>query len=204
MKNISFGLIAASALVVGFAGQTNFASAQQLKSQGWYKACSDQGKSKICNVQYQAVASTGQVVTSINLAEISGEVERRVFQVTVPTDRRVPPGIEVIVDDKEPTVIPFTFCTNSICAAEVKLDDKLIGVLKGGSKMSITSTNYQGAKSPIDVPLTGFPEAYDGPPIQQEALEAKQKQLQEELNEKAKTLAEKLQEAQDKAKQSAN
>ena len=161
-------LLAASAVI--FTGLNGIASAQGLQSQGWYKACSDQGKSKICNVQYQAVASTGQVVASINLAEISGEVERRVFQITVSTDRRIRPGVDVIVDDKKPTKIPFSFCTSTICAAEVALDDKLIGILRGGAKMRITSVNYRGTSTPIDVTLEGFGEAYDGPPLKREEI----------------------------------
>lgn len=189
-------------LTAGFAPAIS--SAQELNSQGWFKACSDQGKSKICNVQYQAVASTGQVVASINLAEITGEVERQVFQVTVPTDRRVPPGIEITIDEKTPTKIPYTFCTGAICAAETKLDAKLVAVLKGGSKMEIASVNFSGQRTPISVTLEGFPEAYDGPPIKQEELRAKQEELQKQLSDKAKTLAEKLQEAQDKAKESSN
>ena len=179
----------------------NTAKAQDLNSKGWQKVCSDQGKSKICNVQYQAVASTGQVVASVNLAEITGEVQKRVFQITVSTDRRIPPGVEIVVDDKKPTKIPFTFCTNTICAADKDLDDKLVAVLKGGAKMQIASVNYEGVKTPIDISLAGFPEAFDGPPIKQEDLTASQQELEKQISNKAKTLAEKLQEAQDKAKE---
>ena len=170
-------------------------------SNGWYKACNDQGETKICNVQYQAVASTGQVITSINLAEITGAVERRVFQVTVPTDRLIPPGVAMKVDEKKPTPIPFSFCTPRICAAEVKLDDKLVEVLKSGKNLEVTSTNFQGKPNPINVTLEGFVEAYDGPPIKQADLVERQKALEEQLKKKAESAQSELQKALDAAKE---
>ncbi|MEM9278145.1 MAG: invasion associated locus B family protein [Pseudomonadota bacterium] len=183
------------------AAPVDSAQAQGLRSNGWYKACSDQGNSKICNVQYQAVASTGQVVTSVNLAEISGEVERRVFQITVPTGRLIPPGIELQVDGKKANSVPYTFCTPRICAAEVTLNDELVGILKAGGEMVLTSTNFQGKKNPIPVTLSGFTAAYDGPPIQQEELQSRQQQLADELQKKAAEAKKKLDEAQKAATQ---
>lgn len=175
------------------------AHAQALRSNGWYKACSDQGNNKICNVQYQAVASTGQVVTSVNLAEITGDISRKVFQITVPTGRAIQPGIELQVDGKKATKVPYSFCTPRICAAEVQLDDALVGILKGGGEMLITSTNFQGKANPIPVTLKGFTAAYDGEPIKREELQGRQQQLADELKKKAEETQKKLQEAQDAA-----
>ncbi len=200
MKHTSY--LIASGLFSGLMLTSGAAlSQEEAASNGWYKACNDQGETKICNVQYQAVASTGQVITSINLAEITGGVNRRVFQVTVPTDRRVPPGVQIKVDDKKPTPIPFSFCTPRICAAEVTLDDKLVEVLKSGKTLEVTSTNFQGKANPISVTLEGFGAAYDGAPIKQEDLVARQKNLQEELQKKAESAQSELQKALDAAKE---
>ena len=201
MKTVSivYGVvtaISAGLLVLAF-GQTSHA--QALNSNGWYKACSDQGNNKICNVQYQVVASTGQVVTSVNLAEITGEIQRRIFQITVPTGRRIPPGIELQIDGKKANALPYSFCTPRICAAEVKLDDNLVGVLKAGGKLTATSTNFQGKKNPIEITLQGFTAAYDGPPIKREELQSRQDKLAEQLKQKAEETKKKLQEAQDAA-----
>lgn len=170
-------------------------------SNGWYKACNDQGETKICNVQYQAVASTGQVITSINLAELTGAVERRVFQVTVPTDRRIPPGVAMKIDDKKPTPIPFSFCTPRICAAEVKLDDKLVAVLKSGKLLEVMSVNFQGKENPITITLEGFSEAFDGEAITQETLRKRQETLAEKLKKDAESTQNELQKALDAAKE---
>ncbi len=186
--------LAAGAFVsAGFAQETH-------KSSGWYKACSDQGNTKICNVQYQAVASTGQVITSVNLAEITGESERKIFQVTVPTGRMVPPGLQVKIGEKEARKVPYSFCTPRICAAELPLDDAIVADLKAGTGINILSVNWQGKENPIDITLDGFSAAYDGAPIQRDELAARQKKLEEELKEKSTDILKKLQEAQEKAR----
>ena len=47
--------------------------------------------------------------------------------------------------------------------------------------MTIISTNVQNKPNPIKVTLKGFTAAYDGPPLKQDELQSKQKELQEEL-----------------------
>ena len=71
---------------------------QQQIPQGWFKACTKQEDVDICNVQNIVSASTGQVVTGISLLELKGKINRKVFQVTVPTGRLVPPGIGLQID----------------------------------------------------------------------------------------------------------
>lgn len=189
-----------AAALVSVLTSTTAATAQANNSRGWYKVCSEQNETKICNVQYQVVAGTGQVVTSVNLAELTGKINRRVFQITVPTGRLLPPGLELQIDNKQKTKIPYVFCAPRTCAAEVKLDDNLVKVLKAGGEMTIVSRNVQGQPNPIKVTLQGFTKAYDGPPLKQDELQSQQKQLEEQLKKKAEETRKKLQEAQEKAK----
>ena len=70
------------------------ASAQQQPQvpAGWFKACSKQEDVDICNVQNIIMANTGQMVTGLSLIELKGKVNRKVFQVSVPSGRLVPPA----------------------------------------------------------------------------------------------------------------
>lgn len=198
MRIMSLAASATLALLTGIAG----AGAQEaINSNGWYKACSDQGENKICNTQYQAVASTGQVITSVNLAQISGTIEREVFQVTVPTGRMIPPGLKMKIGNDEVKNVPYSFCTPRICAAELKLDEALINVLKGAPKIDFVSVNWQGKENPLSITLEGFGEAYDGDPIKPEELAARQKNLEEQLKAKSSDILQKLQEAQEAARE---
>ncbi len=201
MTKAYIALLATATSALGLVALPQVSFGQEtLKSSGWYKACSDQGDNKICNVQYQAVASTGQVITSVNLAEITGKIKRKVFQVTVPTGRMIPPGLVMKLGDAEAKKLPYSFCTPRICAAELDLDDKLVEALKGSGEMSLESVNWQAKKNPIKITLAGFADAYDGAPIKREELAARQKKLEEELKDKSKDILEKLQEAQEKAR----
>ena len=193
-------MLLASAVAITLANGLPANGQEAINSIGWYKACSDQGENKICNVQYQAVASTGQVITSVNLAKISGNIKNEVFQITVPTGRLVPPGLRLKIGAGEEKKIAFAFCTPRICAAELKLDDNLINSLKAGSEITLVSTNWQGKENPLQVSLDGFTAAYDGDAITAEDLAGRQKSLSEQLGERAKSTLDKIKEAQEKAR----
>ncbi|MDJ0615122.1 MAG: invasion associated locus B family protein [Rhizobiaceae bacterium] len=199
IRHVALSVFVSIPLATGMSATAGMAQ-ETHKSSGWYKACSDQGNTKICNVQYQAVASTGQVITSINLAEITGETERKVFQITVPTGRMVPPGLKVKIGEKEERTIPYSFCTPRICAAELPLKDDLVADLKSGGTINIKSVNWQGKENPIELTLSGFAEAYDGEAIARDELAARQQKLEEELQQKSSDILKKLQEAQEKAR----
>lgn len=64
---------------------------QQQQPQGWFRVCSKQQDIDVCNVQNILTAQTGQLVTGISLIELKGKVNRKVFQVSVPSGRMVPP-----------------------------------------------------------------------------------------------------------------
>lgn len=207
-KNFSKLTATASAFVVAAGALTvsngsAFGQAQQ-RPDGWYKVCAKQENNDICNTQIQSVASTGQVLTAISLIDVKGDVNRRVFQITVPSGRLIPAGIKLRVDDKQETTLPYLYCFPQSCIAEVKLDDALVKVLKGGGKLLVTSTNVQQKPNPIEITLNGFTSAYDGEPITSDVLAKRQRDLQEELQKKAEAARKKLQEAQDAAKSGSN
>lgn len=185
----------------GLSAATTVANAQQAqRPAGWFKVCSKQDANDICNTQVQNVASTGQVITAISLIEVKGAVNRKLFQITVPSGRFIPAGIKLIVDGKQSTTLPYVYCFPQSCMAEVPLDDKLVGILKAGGKMVVTSTNFQNKANPVNVTLNGFTAAYDGPPLKRDELESRQKELQSGLQKKADEARKKLQEAQNAAK----
>lgn len=200
--SIRLGTFAAATVLSAAISGASFtgAYAQQAPQNGWYKVCAKQEENDICNVQFQSVASNGQLVTAISLASIKGKINRKVFQVTVPTGRLIPAGIKVKVDDKKEAGVPYFICVPQSCMAEVQLDDTLLALLKSGKAMTVTSTNFQGKPNPVQVTLEGFSAAYDGPALKQDELQERQRVLQEELRKKAEEQRKKLQEEQDKAK----
>ena len=159
----------------------------QVSGSGWSKVCSDQNESKLCSVQFRVATNNGQVLTAVNLINMTGKIERRVFQIAVPTARSLPAGIEIQVDNKQKATIPYAFCRPQVCVAEAPLNDDLVRVFKAGGELRVTTTNFQGTKNPIPVTLKGFTAAYDGPPVKpKETIETSQEKLKKQLEDRVK------------------
>lgn len=194
MKNVSKYICSTAAFTMSLVGFSGGAYAQQqgngtqAVASGWYKTCEDRNESKICNVQFRVVAGNGANLTTLNLVEITGKLERRVFQIVVPTGRSLPQGIQVRVDGKRATSIPYLYCRPQGCNAEVRLDNSLVNIFKRGGGLEITTINFQGKENPIPVTLKGFTAAYDGPPRKRDTGAARQQNLADQLKKKAEEL----------------
>ena len=184
------------------AQETQPAGQQQPAPQSWFKVCSQQGENNICNVQHSITAENRQLVTAVNLLTVTGKINRKIFQVAVPSGRFVPAGITVSIDGGKANKLPYSICLPSRCLAEIPLSDGLVAALKKGGELTLTSVNFQNKKSPIKVTLKGFTAAFDGPPLKRTELQERQKKLQEGLQKKAEEARKKLEEAQKKAKES--
>ncbi len=190
------GLIAAAAAPAAAQQQQQPPQAPE----GWFKACSKQQEVDICNVQNILMAQTGQMVTAVSLIELKGKVNRKVFQVSVPSGRLVPPGIGLQIDGGKAQKLDYVICFPDRCVAEAPLNDQLVATFKKGQELTLTSVNFQNQPNPIKVALTGFSGAYDGPPLQQSDMEDRQKKLQDFVAKNNQDFAKKLKDEQDKAK----
>ena len=173
---------------------------QPKQPQGWFKACSKQQDIDVCNVQNIVTAQTGQLVTGISLIELKGKVNKRVFQVSVPTGRLVPPGIGLQIDGGKATKLDYVLCFPDRCIAEAQLSDQMVASFKKGQVLTLTSVNFQNQPNPVKVALSGFTGAYDGAPLQQSDIEDRQKKMQDYVAKNNEDFAKKLKEEQDKAK----
>jgi invasion protein IalB len=203
LNSNAYRLSVMAAGVVGFLGaQLPAALAQQQQQipQGWFKACTKQEDVDICNVQNITTAGNGQLVTGVSLIELKGKVNRKVFQVTVPSGRLIPPGIGLQIDTGKAQKLDYVICFPDRCVAEVPLTDQLVASFKKGSNLTLTSVNFQNQPNPIKIALTGFSGAFDGPPLQQSDIEDRQKKLQDFVAKNNQDFAKKLKEEQDKAK----
>lgn len=191
--------VAAAAML---AGGVMAASAQQQPQipQGWFKACSKQEDVDICNVQNIIVAESGQLITGISLLELKGKVNQRVFQITVPSGRMIQPAIAMQIDGGQARKIDYAICLPDRCIGEVPLNDEMVNSFKRGQQLTLTSVNFQNQPNPIQVSLSGFTDAFDGPPLKQSDIEDRQRQLEEFVNKNNEDFQRKLREEQEKAK----
>lgn len=197
---VVLGLGVACAGVSGFA-QTASAQNQQQLPEGWFKVCSKQEDNDICNVQNIRTANTGQLLTAVNLIQITGKVNRAIFQIAVPTGRVIPAGIGLQVDGGQAQKINYAMCLPDRCIAEAPMTPELVAQLKKGGELTLTSINFRNQPNPIKISLNGFTAAFDGEPLQQSEVESRQQQLQDAIEKRKADFQKRLQEEQDKAKQ---
>jgi invasion protein IalB len=190
----------AIALLAAAAVPASAQQQQQRTPQGWFKVCSKQEDNDICNTQNIVTADSGQLLTAVNLIEIKGKVNRKIFQVSVPTGRLITPGVGLQINGGKTQKIDFAICFPDRCISEVAMSDELVASFKKGNQLTLTSVNFQNKPNPINVALTGFSQAFDGPGLQQSEIEDRQKTLQEEVQKRQKEFEDKMKAEQEKAK----
>jgi invasion protein IalB len=205
MPSIAFATIRASALAAFAVSALGIApaAAQQAAGQppqGWFKVCAKQEDNDICNTQNVVTADSGQLLTAISLIDVKGKVNRKIFQISVPSGRLIPPGVGLQIDKNKPTKVEYGICFPDRCIAEAQLSNELVAALKKGGELTITSINFQNKPNPLKISLSGFGEALDGPGMQQGELDDRNKKLEEAMAKKKAERDQKIKEEQDKAK----
>lgn len=200
MKNLSLSALLLGTMAAFTPALAQNAAAPQVPRDGWFKVCTKQGENDICNVQNIRSANTGQLLTAVNLIQISGQTNRALFQIAVPTGRIIPPGVGMQIDGGATQKINYSICLPDRCVAEAPLTDALVGSLKRGGELTLTTVNFQNQPNPIKVSLNGFTAAFDGEPLQQSELQDRQQQLQAEIEKRREEFQKKLKEEQEKAK----
>lgn len=178
-------------------------SAQQAPAtpQGWFKICDKSDGSDVCSVRVIQTANTGQLITAVALVTVSGKINRKFMQVSVPPARLIPPGVLMQIDGSKGTKLEYGVCMPDLCIAELPLTDGIVANLKKGSEVVFTSVNFQRMPNPIKISLGGFTGVFDGPAMEQSKLAERQKLLQDEMQKKAGEARKKLEDAQNAAKQ---
>jgi len=193
--------LSAFAFSVAAAAMPSASLAQQASApKGWFKVCTKQEDNDVCIVQNLMMANSGQLLTAVGLIVVTGKANRKLMQVSVPSARLVPPGVQMQIDGGKAQKLDYAICMPDKCVAEVPLTDQLIASLKKGGEVVFTSVNFQRAPNPIKISLEGFTGAFDGEPIEQSQLEERQRLLQEEMQKKAEEARKKLEDAQKAAK----
>ena len=202
-QNAFFGLAAAAAMVTASAGAMlvgSVATADAQQQRGWFKTCSKQAENDICNTQQLIFSDNGQLITAVSLLDISGQVNNKLFQVTVPTGRLIPPGIGMSIDGGAIQKLDYALCFADRCIAEAPLTDAIIASLKKGGEVTFTSINFQRQQNPVQLTLEGFTAAIEGEAVQQSAVEERQQKLADEIEKRQQEFADRLKAKQNEAK----
>ena len=83
-------------------------------------------------------------------------------------------------------------CFTNGCMADYEASADLVNRLKKGQQLAVQAINSNGQPISLNLPLSDFAKAYDGPPTDPKVFEEQQKKLQDELQRRANEARQKL------------
>jgi len=175
--------------------------ASKTTNSAWVKLCDkhqDEKKGNVCLTHHERFhPTTGQPLISVAIRKIDGQ-KQEVVMVMVPLGRLLAPGLILKVDEDKPVKLNYSFCTTVGCVAEIPASAEIIAKFKKGKQLSIGTIDINQKRIGFRVSLTGFSNAYDGPPIDRKVYAKARKEMfqmirarQIELVKRAKAAAEK-------------
>ncbi|MFM9860442.1 invasion associated locus B family protein [Pseudoxanthobacter sp. M-2] len=169
----------------------------------WIKLCNQdpQANKQVCLINQELRTDEGQFLASVAIREIEGE-SRKVLLIAVPPAMLIQPGLRVQVDGGKQEQARYSICFPNACYAEMVVTDAIIAQFKKGNQLVLTTLNQQAKPVNFPISLSGFTKIYDGPPIDADALQARQDKLESELQARAEEARNRLIEEQRKATQS--
>jgi invasion protein IalB len=185
----------------GAPGQAQNGQQQQVQLifSPWTKFClkgqpgqpQDPNAKEVCFTGKDARVESGQPVAAAVLIEPQG-VDKKMLRVTLPLGMQLAHGTRMIVDQNQPMTAPYVICFTNGCMADYDASPDLIAKMKKGQGLVIQAINATGQPISLVMPLNDFAKAYDGPPTDPKEFEAKQKELQEQLQRRADEARKKL------------
>ncbi|MFC0217969.1 invasion protein IalB [Pseudochelatococcus lubricantis] len=155
----------------------------------WTKVCGrDEGANKeICYTTRDFVSEQGQPVLAVAIYDVKGDATK-IVRFLMPLGLLLRPGLRFFVDKNDPVAGQYAICFPNGCFAEAPVPDAFINSLKRGNILNVSAQNQMGREVTFAVPLAGFTKGFDGKPIDPQALEAQQRQLQEALQKRSEEL----------------
>jgi hypothetical protein len=155
------------------------------------------------------------VLVSAAFRQVEGEEKQHVM-IMVPLGMAIGPGLRATVysaeqwekvqknekfDDSklEPVKFGYTLCHPAGCTAEIEATKGLIDGFKAGAGLMVLAINAQGQVVAFPIPLTGFKEALDGQPIDNQKYSEARKALMMQIAQRQQQLAEEARKRQAEA-----
>jgi invasion protein IalB len=142
----------------------------------------ERAERSICLTHHERLdGNTGMVLVSAAIRQVEG-ADKQHMMVMVPLGMAIQPGLRAKIYDKamwdkaqknekvddgklEVIKLNFSLCHPAGCTAEIDMTPALIDQLKAGAGVMIFAINANGQVIAFPVPLSGFPQALAGAPI---------------------------------------
>jgi invasion protein IalB len=194
-RNAARMVLGASLLAIGVTTASVFAVAQQPNASSapprapagapaapadsgaqWVKLCqkSEQtGNKEICVIQSEKMDPNLLIVTHYAAVRIEEGNPKKALIIRMPTINSlvIPTGAQIVIDQQDPTPLPFNVCFPAACQADIELTDELLDKMRKGNLMVAAALKVDKKTLAFRFPLTGFSKALDGPPTDAVAFE---------------------------------
>ena len=129
----------------------------------WMVSCpqAPEGEMTRCFIfQNLAIKENNQPVLSVRVGYVRGP-EQPAAVLTVPLGVFLPVGMEIKVDEGEPTRLAYQVCNQGGCLAAMPLTDGRLELFKAGSRATVSFQD--GRRQPVSVPvsLSGFTAGFE-------------------------------------------
>lgn len=170
----------------------------------------------ICLTHHERLdGNTGLVLVSAALRQVEGE-DKQHLMIMVPLGMAIGPGLRATIynadqwdkiqknekfDDSklEPIKFNYSLCHPAGCTAEIEATKELVDGFKAGAGIMVLAINAQGQVVAFPVPLTGFKDALDGQPIDNQKYSEARKALMTQIAQRQQQLAEEARKRQAEA-----
>lgn len=148
--------------------QDNAANQPEVRSehQDWIVRCQPApegafGAGELCEM-YQGVSESesGQTVFEVVIGYPQG-AESPIALFNLPLGMRLPPGVQLQVDENEPVGFAVQICLNSGCRGDIAINETLEAQMRAGAQAVLTIADPQGRGIELPLSLSGFSAALD-------------------------------------------
>jgi invasion protein IalB len=132
----------------------------------WMKSClknSETGFKTTCITSNQVTSEADRSLVAA-VAIIEPEDGKKKLRVTFRLGVQIGPGTRLITDHDDPQRSPYVACTASGCMSDYEAGSGMIDGMKRGQVLFVQAVDTAGAPLTVQLPLTDFAAAYDGPP----------------------------------------
>jgi invasion protein IalB len=183
MRLLRLGLIV-GLLACGSSAVYGQASSEALIFKPWTKFClkdQEADAKQVCFTGSAGQLVSGQPVIAAVLIEPETVGAKKLFRVTVPLGMQLAYGVRVTVDQGQPMRGSFVICFTNGCMSDYEANPETMTMLKKGLQLNMQAIDIGGGIFSMNLPLSGFAEAHEGPPTDPKIFQEQQKKLQEEL-----------------------
>ena len=155
--------VAASFIGLSLSGDAAALTARETDYQDWRVRCEtpDDGSPEQC-LMFQGVSTANREARILNIVvRFVPDDATAIAYIAAPLGVYLPNGIAMSVDESNPLRLPFEFCNASGCHTRLKLEDKLLQMLKSGGSARFEIVQFTGGKQfTAVVSLKGFTAAF--------------------------------------------